>query len=311
MNDRKRNIAIFFDSDNISPRLISSLLYEIKPMGNIILKKAFADWSNPNRAKWMNNALANGVELVQSRHLNGFKNASDIKIIIDIVETMFTINHISTFIIVSNDTDFSSLHPVIKKQNKELFFVGYKDASPELRSSCDQFIPLEPIILKYNISGLTKQSKKAKSTKDKKTDDSIQISTKSKDDVSSDLSNITENREIIKMENKKKSRKRRSRVLIDDDSFEINEPTPKDILKSDKDLTTEQLDIMKRRIRASFEVSKKMNGSMVKDIIEKVLNTKLKNTKLPFKNKFQNFLNHYFSDLLITDSNGDCYSTEF
>lgn len=42
------NIAIFFDAENVSARYVSTILAKTSSYGNIVIQRAYADWSIPN-----------------------------------------------------------------------------------------------------------------------------------------------------------------------------------------------------------------------------------------------------------------------
>ena len=151
-----KKIALFFDSDNISYRFIKPILQECNQYGTINIRRAYADWSMDQRQNWKKQSLQNAIELVQASYMNNFKNSSDIKIIIDIMDVLYTDPNITTFILVSNDTDFSSLFPIIKKNNKELIFIGDGSGkSSVLRTSCDMYVDCKMLVEKYNLINKT------------------------------------------------------------------------------------------------------------------------------------------------------------
>jgi uncharacterized protein (TIGR00288 family) len=147
-----KKIALFFDSDNISYRFIKPILHECNQYGTINIRRAYADWSMDQRQNWKKQSLQNAIELVQASYMNNYKNSSDIKIIIDIMDVLYTDPNITTFILVSNDTDFSSLFPIIKKNNKELIFIGDGSGkSSVLRTSCDIYVDCKSLVENYNL----------------------------------------------------------------------------------------------------------------------------------------------------------------
>jgi uncharacterized LabA/DUF88 family protein len=163
-----KNIAIFFDIENLvggySMSSINELsLKEISKQistdikGGVAVQKAYADWSNHklNKLRWDISDL--GIEPIQ---MFGFskgatKNASDIQLVIDVMETLFLKDFITTFVIVSGDGGFSSIAKKLKEHGKHVVGVSFKDASSIIfEKVCDHFIHMENIEPKKEIKSM-------------------------------------------------------------------------------------------------------------------------------------------------------------
>ena len=81
------------------------------------------------------------------------KNATDIRLAIDAVELMFTRPEIGTFILLSGDSDFSSMVMKLKEYGKYVIGVGIRESSSDLLvMNCDEYYS-------YNaLAGLVKTS---------------------------------------------------------------------------------------------------------------------------------------------------------
>src|SRR2546430_7623107 len=81
------------------------------------------------------------------------KNATDIRLAIDALELVFTRPEIGTFILLSGDSDFSSLVIKLKEYGKYVIGVGIRESSSDLLiQNCDEYFS-------YNeLAGLTKES---------------------------------------------------------------------------------------------------------------------------------------------------------
>src|SRR5258706_414304 len=80
------------------------------------------------------------------------KNATDIRLAIDALELVFTRPEIGTFILLSGDSDFSSLVLKLKEYGKYVIGVGIRESSSDLLiQNCDEYYS-------YNeLAGLTKE----------------------------------------------------------------------------------------------------------------------------------------------------------
>jgi uncharacterized protein (TIGR00288 family) len=81
------------------------------------------------------------VELVQLYSYNvqqGGKNRADIRLVIDVMESLFMLDYIDTIVIVSGDSDFSSLMSKAREYGKYTIGVGVQASTSDLLiKSCD------------------------------------------------------------------------------------------------------------------------------------------------------------------------------
>ena len=156
----KKNVAIFYDIENLvggyslqylSEISLQNILLKLKEMGlnNIAIQKAYADWSNIklSKLKWDISEL--GIEPIQ---MYGFskgmtKNASDIQLVIDAMEILYTKDFIDTFVIVSGDGGFSTLVKKISEYGKRVIGCSYKTTANQIFTKvCDDFIFIDSLL---------------------------------------------------------------------------------------------------------------------------------------------------------------------
>ena len=104
-------IATFFDIENlaIGGRFkVELVLDRLIERGNVIVKKAYADWRRLTSFKRPFHEAA--IELIDmpGSKVAG-KNSADIKMVVDALEYCYTRPHINTFALVTGDSDFSPL----------------------------------------------------------------------------------------------------------------------------------------------------------------------------------------------------------
>src|SRR5262245_10348766 len=149
MQDNQK-IAVFIDFENISLSAsnhfgefdLGLLLKAIRQLGRITLKRAYGDWSR--LIKYRDALRENAVELVQLYSYNvqqGGKNRADIRLVIDVMESIYTLEYIDTIVIVSGDSDFSSLMSKAREYGKYTIGVGVQASTSDLLiKACDEFI---------------------------------------------------------------------------------------------------------------------------------------------------------------------------
>ena len=134
-------IGVFIDGDNVSFEHLDRIMTEIKEYGRIILCKVYADWSENNCIGWRLSAKNNGIESIQADRING-KNSTDIKMTVDIMNTLYDIKHVTLFYLVTSDSDYRHVIPQIKLQNKKVHCIGSSTANNSLKSMCDVYTNL-------------------------------------------------------------------------------------------------------------------------------------------------------------------------
>lgn len=149
-------IAVFIDFENIALSAdnhfgefdLGLLLKAIQQRGRVTLKRAYGDWSRLSRYR---DALReSAVELVQLYsygHQAGGKNRADIRLAIDVMESLFTFDYIDTLVIVSGDSDFSSLMSKAREYGKYTIGLGVKASTSDLLiKACDDFIFYDELV---------------------------------------------------------------------------------------------------------------------------------------------------------------------
>src|ERR1700748_305160 len=78
--------------------------------GNASVRRAYADWANPLFGGHQEDLAMNGVDLIQVARVGiQNKNAADIRMAVDAMETLIVHPEVSVFILVSGDGDYSPL----------------------------------------------------------------------------------------------------------------------------------------------------------------------------------------------------------
>ncbi len=142
-------LAIFIDHENVAIGArdigyrfeVAPLVEALAERGRLIVRRAYADW-NLFREDRRGLVDAN-IELIEipQRSDSVRKNAADIQMAVDATELAFTRDFVSTFVIVSGDSDFTPLVSKLRELNKRVIGVGLKGStSAMLPPACDEFI---------------------------------------------------------------------------------------------------------------------------------------------------------------------------
>src|SRR4051794_19873576 len=146
-------LAIFIDFENLALGFqkgrdrfdIERVLERLVEKGKIVVKKAYADWSRfGSYTQPLHEAAIELIE-IPKRSQTG-KNSADIRLVVDALDMAYSKDHITTFVIVSGDSDFSPLVSKLKENGKHVIGLGTQDSTSELlRDNCDEFIYYEDL----------------------------------------------------------------------------------------------------------------------------------------------------------------------
>jgi len=153
------NAALLIDFDNVTMGIRSDLGKELRSLlsseiikGKVAVQRAYADWRRyPQYIVPLSEA---SIDLIFApAYGSSKKNATDIRLAIDALELVFTRPEIGTFILLSGDSDFSSLVIKLKEYGKYVIGVGIRESSSDLLvQNCDEYYS-------YNaLAGLVKAS---------------------------------------------------------------------------------------------------------------------------------------------------------
>jgi hypothetical protein len=108
-------------------------------VGRVAIKKAYANWHYVNPL--MYDLLGNNVDMIQV-YPRGMqrKNAADIRLAADAMETLFMFPHITTFVLVASDSDYTGVILKLREHGKKVVGVGTREHTSEyLVQACNLF----------------------------------------------------------------------------------------------------------------------------------------------------------------------------
>jgi len=140
------NAALLIDFDNVTMGIRSDLGHELRNLlssdiikGKVAVQRAYADWRRyPQYVVPLTEA---SIDLIWApAYGSSKKNATDIRLAIDALELVFTRPEIGTVILLSGDSDFSSLVIKLKEYGKYVIGVGIRESSSDLLvMNCDEY----------------------------------------------------------------------------------------------------------------------------------------------------------------------------
>ncbi|HEX7336205.1 MAG TPA: NYN domain-containing protein, partial [Gemmatimonadales bacterium] len=150
--------ALLIDFDNVTLGIQKDLTKELRTLlnsdiikGKVAVQRAYADLRR--YPQYIVPLSESSIDLIFAPAFGSSKkNATDIRLAIDAIELVFTRPEIGTFILLSGDSDFSTMVIKLKEYGKYVVGVGIRESASDLLiQNCDEYYS-------YNdLAGLTKE----------------------------------------------------------------------------------------------------------------------------------------------------------
>lgn len=142
MNGENR-VAVFVDAENLAQWIkqdgLETLLEELSSIGTVVVRKAYARWTNTSVAAHQGTLNRLGFELVHTFHPVSGKNSADIHIAVDVMEYAGR-EDLHCIALATGDSDFSPLFRRLREMGKQVLGAGPRSAlSESVKSSCSRF----------------------------------------------------------------------------------------------------------------------------------------------------------------------------
>ena len=161
MNESNQKIALFIDADNAPASKFEEVLSEVAKYGVVTIRKAYGNWKNPSIKPWEDLLHEYAIQPIQQYDLTKGKNASDIALVIDAMDVMYT-KDIDVMCFVSSDCDFTPMVTRALAEGKVVLGFGERKTPSPFVNACSKFLFLDQQESKENGSVQTR-SKNIKS----------------------------------------------------------------------------------------------------------------------------------------------------
>jgi len=142
MDESKQKIALFIDADNAPASKFEDVLSEVAKYGVVSIRKAYGNWKNPSLKPWEELLHEYAIQPIQQYDLTKGKNASDIALVIDAMDVMYT-KDIDVMCFVSSDCDFTPMVTRALAEGKVVLGFGERKAPSPFVNACSKFLFLD------------------------------------------------------------------------------------------------------------------------------------------------------------------------
>lgn len=189
MNQDKK-IALLIDAENISRNYRKIIMQELAKYGTTTYRRIYGDFTS-GKINWTSeDMLKYSLTPVQQysntsqKNKNAGKNSSDITLVIDAMDILYSGN-VEGFCIVSSDSDFTKLASRLREAGMFVIGMGEEKTPLAFRKSCEKFILLD-ILNKENDKDKDKKAEKKAPAKPEKSDKSKKSSKSANNETKDD-----------------------------------------------------------------------------------------------------------------------------
>ncbi|MCA1323802.1 NYN domain-containing protein [Herbaspirillum sp. alder98] len=137
-----RRIALLIDADNVSHTKIAAMLGELSRYGSANIRRAYGDWGSTSLKGWKDKLHEFAIRPVQQFSYSSGKNATDIALVIDAMELLYT-QKPDAFCLASSDADFTPLVMQLKANGHDVYGFGERKTPKPFVNACTTFLYLD------------------------------------------------------------------------------------------------------------------------------------------------------------------------
>jgi uncharacterized LabA/DUF88 family protein len=137
-------IALLIDADNSPASKIDVILAELAKFGVANIRRAYGNWKKQELRGWEDVLHEYAIRPMQQFDYSKGKNATDMVMVIDALELLYT-DGPDAFGIVSSDADFTPLVMHLRAKGAQVYGFGAKKTPRPFVNACSRFLYLESL----------------------------------------------------------------------------------------------------------------------------------------------------------------------
>ena len=143
MNGKPR-VALLIDADNSPAAKIDLILNELSTFGETSIRRAYGNWKKAELKGWEEILHEHAIRPIQQFDYSKGKNASDIAMVIDALDLLYT-DSPDAFGIVSSDADFTPLVMHLRAKGAAVYGFGARKTPEPFVNACSRFLFLDKL----------------------------------------------------------------------------------------------------------------------------------------------------------------------
>jgi uncharacterized protein (TIGR00288 family) len=138
-------IALLIDADNVSHSKMAAILAELSRYGTASIRRAYGDWTAAGLKGWRDKLHDFAIRPIQQFSYTHGKNATDIALVIDAMELLYT-QKLDAFCIASSDADFTPLVMQLRANGRMVYGFGERKTPEPFVRACTAFLYLDSVV---------------------------------------------------------------------------------------------------------------------------------------------------------------------
>jgi uncharacterized LabA/DUF88 family protein len=138
------HIALLIDADNSPAGKIDVILTELSTFGVTNVRRAYGNWKKNELKGWEEKLHEHAIRPMQQFDYSKGKNASDMAMVIDALELLYT-DRPDAFGIVSSDADFTPLVMHLRAKGAAVYGFGAQKTPEPFVNACSRFLYLDQL----------------------------------------------------------------------------------------------------------------------------------------------------------------------
>jgi uncharacterized LabA/DUF88 family protein len=143
VNERPR-VALLIDADNAPASKVGLILNELSTFGESNIRRAYGNWKKPELKGWEDLLHEHAIRPMQQFDYSKGKNASDMAMVIDALDLLYT-DRPDAFGIVSSDADFTPLVMHLRAKGAAVYGFGARKTPEPFVNACSRFLFLDEL----------------------------------------------------------------------------------------------------------------------------------------------------------------------
>ena len=139
-----RRIALLIDADNVSHGKIAAMLAELSKYGVANIRRAYGNWASSSMKGWTDRLHEHAIRPIQQFSYSRGKNATDMALVIDAMELLYT-QRPDAFCIASSDADFTPLVMQLRAHGLDVYGFGERKTPDPFVNACSTFLYLDRV----------------------------------------------------------------------------------------------------------------------------------------------------------------------
>ncbi|MEO8081380.1 MAG: NYN domain-containing protein, partial [Caldimonas sp.] len=131
-------------ADNAPSRRIDMILNELSTFGETSIRRAYGNWKKDELRGWEDMLHEHAIRPIQQFDYSKGKNASDMAMVIDALDLLYT-DRPDAFGIVSSDADFTPLVMHLRAKGSAVYGFGARKTPEPFVNACSRFLYLDKL----------------------------------------------------------------------------------------------------------------------------------------------------------------------